>query len=195
MPLSPGAFSLGPVHCAWRPHRPGARAEPLVREWLAGALGGAADTLPLARDALGRPALGRPHDRIDVNWSHSGEGLLMARGRDVRIGADLERLRPRPRALELARRFFAADEAAQLAALSPEPRERAFTSLWCAKEAVLKAHGQGLSFGLHRLRFAATGDGWGLADCDPALGAPGDWSLHRFEPAPGYVAAVAWRAL
>jgi 4'-phosphopantetheinyl transferase len=193
MPLSPGAFSLGPVHCAWRPHRHGARAEPTVRAWLSEALGTDAGALELARDAQGRPTLSATPGRIDVNWSHSGDGLLMARGDGVRVGADLERLRPRPRALELARRFFAADEAVHLSTLRPEAREHAFLRLWCAKEAVLKAHGQGLAFGLHRLRFAAQGDDWTLVDCNPALGAPGDWSLHRFEPAPGYIATVAWR--
>ncbi len=163
-----------------------------MRRWLAGPLQASAQALSLERDARGRPTLGTPHARTDVSWSHSGDGLLMARGEDVRVGTDLERVRPRPRALELAQRFFAADEARQLAALAAPTREQAFLRLWCAKEAVLKAHGHGLAFGLDRLVFATDGNDWTLVDCDPALGVATDWSLHHFQPAPGYLAAVAW---
>ena len=72
-------------------------------------------------------------------------------------------------------------------------RERAFLRLWCAKEAVLKAHGHGLAFGLHRLEFATTGGRLHLHACDRALGRPEHWSLEEIEPAPGYLGALAWR--
>lgn len=165
-----------------------------MRQWLAEALRTPADALPLERGTRGRPRLGAPLHRTDVNWSHSGDGLLMARGDELRLGVDLELLRPRPRALEVANRYFAARECARLAALPESDRDRAFTRLWCAKEAVLKAHGRGLAFGLDKLVFDADGDTWVLVDCDPALGTPLDWALHHFEPAPGYLAALAWRA-
>src|SRR3546814_8376203 len=93
-----------------------------------------------------------------------------------RSGADLELLRPRPRALALAERFFVRSETGALLALPAEAREAAFVRLWCAKEAVLKAHGRGLAFGLDRLEFALCGDDWALVACDPALGQPSDWT-------------------
>src|SRR3546814_15779997 len=110
-----------------------------------------------------------------------------------RSGADLELLRPRPRALALAERFFVRSETGALLALPAEAREAAFVRLWCAKEAVLKAHGRGLAFGLDRLEFALCGDDWALVACDPALGRPSDWTLHAFTPMPGYLARLAWR--
>lgn len=188
-------LTIGPVRCAWRPLERGTRAETAARDWLATALRSTAETLPLVRSPQGRPRLGRPLQRTDINWSHSGDGLLMALGDDIRIGVDLELRRPRPRALELAWRFFAPEEAALIAAFATGEQERAFTRLWCAKEAVLKAHGKGLAFGLDRLRFHAGADGneWSMVECDPALGEASDWSLHHFEPAPGYFAALAWR--
>jgi 4'-phosphopantetheinyl transferase len=195
MSLSAGQLTLGTVHCAWRPHRHGAPAEPLVRAWLSQPLGADAPTLRFARDARGRPSLAAPHAGIDVNWSHSGDGLLMAYGAGVQVGVDLEILRPRPRALELARRFFTAREADTLGVLPDSAREQAFVRLWCAKEALLKAHGHGLSFGLERLEFARRGEDWLLVDCDPALGAPAEWALHAFAPGPGYLATIAWRPL
>lgn len=194
MPLAPGQLQLGPVRCAWQPYRHGDAAEPLVRDWLAGELGTRADTLAIHRTAHGRPCLDAPHADWDASWSHSGEGLLMALAQGLRVGIDLEVRRPRPKAQVLANRFFAASEAAELAAMAGDAREAAFVRLWCAKEAVLKAHGQGLSFGLHRLVFARHGDDWALVECDPALGTPADWTLRSFRPAPGYLATVAWRA-
>ncbi|HEY5613775.1 MAG TPA: 4'-phosphopantetheinyl transferase superfamily protein [Lysobacter sp.] len=184
-----------PVRWHWQPHAAGDAAEPSAREWLAAQLGVAPGALALGRDVRGRPRLDAPHASHDCNWSHSGDGLLLALGKGVRVGADLERIRPRPRAQALAERFFTVQEARWLAISSEteRDRDRAFVRLWCAKEAVLKAHGHGLSFGLDRLRFESLGDALQLVDCDPALGAPAAWSLREFEPAPGYLAALAWR--
>jgi 4'-phosphopantetheinyl transferase len=186
------SLAVGPVRCAWSPYRHGMPAETLVRPWLASALGAPANALALPRDAHGRPRLEPPHGDSDVSWSHSGECLLVALGTGVRLGADLEHLRPRPRALALAERFFTAAETMALAALPAAMQELAFVQLWCAKEAVLKAHGRGIAFGLDRLEFAARGHAWVLAACDPALGRPADWTLHSFAPMPGYLATLAW---
>lgn len=203
---------FGPVRCAWWPYRRGEPAEPRVRDWLAQSLGVAAADLVLLRGRHGRPypafgggGVDRHNDReltgnvadLDVNWSHSGELLIAAAGTGLRLGADIEHLRPRLKALALARRFFAAEETAGLAELATDPArlERDFTRLWCAKEAVLKAHGRGLSFGLHRVRFEVDDDTGPprLIACDPALGAPEDWRLAAWAPSPGYWATLAWR--
>ncbi len=193
-----------------------------MRDWLGAVWGLPPETLALHRDAYGRPHLGGGTHHVDVNWSHSGDWLIAAciegmaiegmaiedmPGKDpqaggVRVGIDIERLRPRPKALALARRFFAPEEIAWLNAIAddiaddPAALDRAFTRLWCAKEAVLKAHGRGLSFGLHRLRFAPGDDAAApqLVACDPALGAAAEWRLEAWSPAPGYLATLAWRA-
>jgi 4'-phosphopantetheinyl transferase len=183
------------LRCAWRTHAGGLPAEDQARAWLGGLLGCSPDAVPLHRDARGRPRLVGDAAGCDASWSHSGDRLLLAFGRALQLGVDLERERPRPRALALARRFFARAEADWLATLHGPARESAFVRLWCAKEAVLKAHGRGLAFGLQRLRFAERGNMLFLADCDAALGAPGDWSLREWSPQPGYRAALAWRSL
>jgi len=85
-------------------------------------------------------------------------------------------------------------EADALDRLPADTAEAAFVQLWCAKEAVLKAHGHGLSFGLDRLEFTARDGGWALTACDAALGTPDDWSLHAFAPRAGYLATLAWRS-
>jgi 4'-phosphopantetheinyl transferase len=119
--------------------------------------------------------------------------VALARGEQE--GADHELLRPPPRALALAERFFAPAETEVLAALPAAAQEAAFVRLWCAKEAVLKAHGRGLAFGLHRLQFALRDGEWTLVACDPELGRPADWTLHAFMPIPGYLASLAWRSI
>lgn len=189
------SLAIGPVRCAWRPYRHGTAAEALVRPWLAEALDVPADALSLQRDPHGRPRLGAPFGGFDASWSHSGDRLLVALADGVQLGADLELLRPRPRAQALADRFFTGAEATALAALPDAIREATFVRLWCAKEAVLKAHGRGIAFGLDRLEFAERDGTWSLVACDPMLGLPTDWTLHAFEPLPGYLATLAWRAL
>ena len=195
-------WQFGPVQVHALAHVPGQRGEPQVRGLLGEWLGGVADAaLPLVRDDRGRPRLLAPFADRDAGWSHSGERLLLALGRDVTLGVDLERRRPRPRALELARRYFAPAEAERLQSMAPDPREDAFLRLWCAKEAVLKAHGRGLAFGLHRLELGIDDEGLDangtraplrLLACDPELGEPAAWQLREWEPQPGYLAALAW---
>ena len=75
-------------------------------------------------------------------------------------------------------------------ALPADGAGAAFLRLWCAKEAVLKAHGRGIAFGLDRLGSpTATAPGrW-----SPAIrhwAQPADWTLHAFMPMPGYLASA-----
>lgn len=183
-----------PLRWAWLPRQPGVPAEWQARGWLSVQLDTPPEAVPLQRDAWRRPQILAPFHRHDINWSHSGEGLLVALAEPgVRIGVDLEWVRPRPRALALAQRYFTAAENAWLASLADvHARERAFLRLWCAKEAVLKAHGRGLAFGLDRLSFEDGPHGLRLVACDPGLGEPGHWSLREIAPAPGYRGALAW---
>lgn len=186
-------FPLGPVEAALLTRPPAVAAEPLARAWLAPRLGGAPGDLPLRRDAHGRPRLAL--EGRDCNWSHSGGHLLIALGRGVEVGVDVEVARPRPKALELARRYFHPAEAEELAALGAADRSAAFLRLWCAKEALLKAHGRGLAFGLDRLRFAGFAEATPrLVEADPALGPVAGWQIAGLAvPEAVAVAVVAWR--
>lgn len=183
-----------PPRWAWRPLPRGSAAEPVARQWLAAELGRAAGSLPIRRDHRGRPRLDAPLQAFDCNWSHSGDGLLVVLGEGLQVGVDVEWRRPRPRAMALAERYFAPAEASWLGALPVAAREQAFLRLWCAKEAVLKAHGHGLAFGLHRLEFVEWDGRLRLRQCAAELGAPEQWSLREISPSPGYLGTLAWRA-
>ena len=163
-----------------------------LRRVLAAYLGIDADTVALVDGEHGRPALASSHDQpLGFNWSHSGDHALIALGRHVVPGIDVERRRERPRALEIAQRYFSVDEAAALATLPAADRSDAFLELWTAKEAVLKALGRGIAFGLHRLSITSTADQLILRQLeDDDIHA---WQLQRLAVDTTLLAALAWR--
>jgi 4'-phosphopantetheinyl transferase len=155
-------------------------------------LGIEADRVTLIDGEHGRPALAHGHDQsLGFNWSHSGDHALIAVGRRVAPGIDLECVRARPRAMDIARRYFSTAEAEALAALPATARDAAFLEMWTAKEAVLKALGRGLAFGLDRLSIASSAGQLMLQRLE------GDdvdaWQLQRLAVDPTLVAALAWR--
>lgn len=149
--------------------------------------------------ALLRGTHGKPHapdaDGIEFNLSHCGPYLLLAFAREQALGVDIERLRARASVLALARRFFDTEEAAALERLPGPVRDASFLHLWTRKEAVLKALGDGLQFGLHRLAFAVDADGavGGLRHIAGDGGAADGWHLRTFTPAAGVIGALAWQ--
>ena len=177
----------------WLDRDPLLAPEQQARAWLAPRLQCSPEAVPLRRSAHGRPQLFAPHATRDASWSHSGHGLLITLARNAAVGIDLEHERPRKQVAALAKRYFHPEEAAWIAA-QPEgsARQSAFIRLWCAKEAVLKAHGRGLAFGLDRLRFDEVDGHLQLIVCDAALGNATHWRLRELVPQPGYRAALAW---
>jgi 4'-phosphopantetheinyl transferase len=178
-------------------------ARGFLRRVLAGYLGTAAEKLALVYGEHGKPALDEVARLADVrfNLSHSGDIaiLAVARGRD--LGADVERLRPVPEHARIAARFFSRVENAALGSQWATDPVRGFFTCWTRKEAYIKAIGHGLSHPL---------DGFdvSIAPDEPArlLRVERDptevtrWTFDTFEPAPGYLGAVAvegtgWRLI
>lgn len=141
----------------------------------------------------GKPELDSGGD-LQFNLSHSGEGALLALTRGRELGIDLERLRRMANFEQLARRYFAAEEVADLASVPPGEREQAFFNCWTRKEAYIKACGDGLAQPLDR--FAVS-----LRPGEPARmrHIAGDvaeatfWTLTELPPWPGYAASLAVR--
>jgi 4'-phosphopantetheinyl transferase len=176
----------------WRlAYQPQQRRAPL-RQVLGVYLGVNERHVMLTHGEYGRPALAPTHDQsLGFNWTHSGSHALIAIGRGIAPGIDIERLRSRPRALEIAARYFSQDEAAVLAALPDSARTTAFLELWTAKEAVLKALGRGLAFGLDRLSVARHA---GQLTLDRLEGDDvAAWQLQRLPVEETLIGALAWR--
>lgn len=161
---------------------------------LLGAYAGNAEPPALARDTHGKPfALdsGHPH----FNLSHGGERIALAFARRHAVGVDVEAAHRRAAPLDLATRFFASDEVRALSGINDaEALHMAFVDLWTCKEAVLKALGRGLAFGLDRLRFELDRDGpQALAEIAAEAGHVSDWHVARFDAGGAHAGAVAWR--
>jgi 4'-phosphopantetheinyl transferase len=149
-----------------------------------------------SQTSRGKPRLAGPEPTpVCFNVSHShGLALFALTGR-CEVGVDLERVRPFSDEMGLADRFFTPREAAALRALDAAGRLETFFRLWTRKEAYLKAHGLGLSFGLERVEVSHTPeDPAHVVHIDGDRRAAARWSLRTLAPAAGYVGALALQA-
>lgn len=97
---------------------------------------------------------GEPVD-VGFNVSHSGRHGLIALAAG-RVGVDVEEYSPRRDLNRLATAVFGPNEQADFAAAADDhDRIRVFYRLWTLKEAVAKALGVGLSFGVSRFEIPA----------------------------------------
>jgi 4'-phosphopantetheinyl transferase len=162
-----------------------------LRRVLAGYTGAAPASLRYHRSSFGKPELVAA-DGLTFSTSHAAGLAIVAVATHGEVGVDVERLRPMPDALDIARRFFAAAELEHLRSVPTSMRSRAFLRLWTRKEAYVKAVGRGLSMPLADFdvleravgRAAHSGD----AGERPAI------RLWPVEVPAGYVAALATSA-
>jgi 4'-phosphopantetheinyl transferase len=164
----------------------------IVRNLLAHYAGRPADSLTIDYDALGKPALVGAD--LHFNLSHSGQQWLVGVSRDQPLGVDIESGRKKRSVLELADRFFAPSEAIALRSMPETIRHRAFLDLWSCKEAVVKALGTGLRFGLDRVAFELNINGAvsALSAIASDAGSPDQWQLARLAPDAAAIGALAW---
>lgn len=149
---------------------------------------------------IARGARGKPYapelPGLEFNLSHAGAHVALAFARGQALGVDLECHDRRLSLDDIARRFFAPAEVRALDVLEGDARRVAFLRLWTHKEAVLKALGEGLAFGLDRVEFALGADqrvSGLLRVAQAGDAATRDWRLRAFEPLPGVAGALAWR--
>ena len=133
-------------------------AHGLVRTVVSGYLGCAPADLRFLRNARGKPRLDGALRPIDLrfNFSHSHDIALLALAEGREVGVDIEHERPDLDILEIAERFFAAEEFRALRDLPEDAQRSAFFQLWTRKESSLKAAGNGLSDGLKQLGVFST---------------------------------------
>jgi 4'-phosphopantetheinyl transferase len=196
---APPALNDGSVHL-WLlaiEHAPDHRAVAAAAHALLGRLlasyAGLDDPPVIARTGRGKPyapALAG----IDFNLSHARDHALIAIARGQALGVDLERIDRKLDAHDLARRFFSTREAAALDAMPEAQRATAFLRLWTCKEAVLKALGAGISFGLDRVAFDLDAGGCptAIAEIADEAGEAAGWRVSLLEPTPGFLGALAW---
>lgn len=161
-----------------------------LRELLAQYLDLAPQDIKFEYSPKGKPFLAG--QQLQFNVSHSHELALYGFARSRRIGVDLEQIRPVKDLEQLAARFFCPSEAEILQALSGPEKETAFFQIWTAKEAYLKAIGEGLAGGLDRVEVSlASGQVQKFLRLAGDERAAEGWHLWSFFPNPDYVATIA----
>ncbi len=144
-------------------------------------------SVPIAVDRGGRPEI---PGEADMSISHSGELLLLAVARGVRVGVDVEALDQELEVASLAHRHLSPGEAASMANLGIGESTLSFLRSWTLKEAVRKAIGIGLAMDTRAWPVAIGPEGV-ASFSDDRDRPPGEWCMRSFRPAPGYVAALA----
>ena len=123
---------------------------------------------------------------ITFNLSHSHGLALYAFAVGRELGIDLEFIRPDISGEEIATRYFAPEEVAELLALPAEQRPEAFFLCWTRKEAYIKARGEGLQIPLTTFHVSLTpGQPELLSSPDASR-----WTLRALTPGAGYAAAL-----
>ncbi|MDP1574157.1 MAG: 4'-phosphopantetheinyl transferase superfamily protein [Coxiellaceae bacterium] len=172
----------------------------IVRNLLARYLGHSPEEIVFLTGTHGKPYL--KNFPLHFNFSHVGDYLLLGVTRDQAIGVDIEHHRDSKDHMEIAKRFFAPSEYAQLIAQPVLAQTRYFYQYWTLKEAFIKATGQGLSFGLSNFEVSvaeqilldppfSTGRGNCLLSVHGDVAAVKDWTLQSviFPELPNYFGA------
>jgi 4'-phosphopantetheinyl transferase len=160
------------------------RAHGLMRIVLSAYLDSRAEALGFGLGRHGKPYL-IGAEALSFNLSHSHDLAALAVASGMVLGVDVERCRALTDRDGLIGRFFSTDEQAAYLALPEAERDEGFFRLWTRKEAYIKALGEGLSCPLDSFTVSI---GERAAILAPVL--PG-WSLYHFEPAAGYLGALA----
>jgi len=134
----------------------------------------------------GKPSLSTIHNsRISFNVSHSGNMALFAVCSGAELGVDIEEVKSDFKGIQIASHFFSEKEIAELAKLPPKRANEAFFECWTAKEAYVKARGQGLSI---PLRSFTIGLGYREQFLQDERGRR--WGCYALEVTPGFAGAV-----
>ena len=163
-------------------------ARGVLRQLLAHYLHRPPSELQFGYQARGKPFLANPSadQPLNFNVAHSRNIALLAFTAGPSVGVDVEFIRTDIASEEIAARYFAPQEVAELHALPAGQRPIAFFLGWTRKEAYVKALGDGLQIPL--ASFCVS-----LTPSQPATLESADssrWTLQNLSPGPGYAGAL-----
>jgi 4'-phosphopantetheinyl transferase len=145
-------------------------------------------------NAYGRPEIVNAQARnagVSFNISHTHSLIVLGVTRQRALGVDVENVRGREVALEVAGRYFAPREVAALTAAPPDQQQSRLFEYWTFKEAYLKARGIGLSLPLDKFSFHYPDDRAVELEIDPELADDSArWQFWQFRPMPEYLVAI-----
>lgn len=128
---------------------------------------------------------------LSFNISHTRGLIALAVTGRRELGIDVENVVTREVSIEIADRFFAPTEVAELGAVPVERQQDRFFEYWTFKESYIKARGMGLSIPLDQFSFHYPHEqAVGLAT-DPQLGDDANrWEFWQYRPTADYLLAV-----
>lgn len=145
-------------------------------------------------NAYGRPeiAVTAPEaGQLRFNISHTRGLIALGVTRHQEVGLDVENVSTRQVSLDIADRFFAPVEVAELAGVRPERRQERFFEYWTFKESYIKARGMGLSIPLQQFSFHYPHERAVRLVTEPSLqDDPGRWSFWQYRPTERHLLAL-----
>ena len=122
----------------------------LERDVLSRYLGVEPAALVFIRNEYGKPALAEPvTSSLAFSLSHTNGLSVCAVASAEIVGVDVESLQRSPGHRDIAKRYFAGNEADFLESLDEGEKRTEFLKMWTLKEAFIKARGLGLSIPLN----------------------------------------------
>lgn len=128
--------------------------------------------------------------KLDFNMSHTDRIALLAIAAGLKIGIDVEEIRPVER--ETVEQHFSLQEQSDLATLTGSAWLEGFYNCWTRKEAILKGEGLGLNIMLDAFDVSLKPDAEPIVlGIRPDAGFNSSWHLRHLRPAPLTAVALA----
>lgn len=166
----------------------------LVRTVLSRYLGLAPADWRFSANAYGRPMIANIAFRncgLSFNISHARGLIALAVTKHREIGVDVENVCVRQVSMDIANRFFAAAEVAELASVELERQQDRFFEYWTFKESYIKARGMGLSIPLEQFSFHYPHERAVSLTVQPELGDDASrWRFWQFRPTAEHLLAL-----
>jgi 4'-phosphopantetheinyl transferase len=147
-----------------------------------------------ANNRYGRPEianLSRAECGLCFNISHTRGLIALGVTQRRELGVDVENVRTREVSLEIADRFFAKTEVAELATIAPERQQDRFFEYWTFKESYIKARGMGLSLPLEQFSFHYPHERAVHISIQPQLGDDANrWGFWQYRPTEEHLLAI-----
>ncbi len=136
------------------------------------------------------PALNQ--NNLQFNVSHSQDLAIYGFKYHKNIGVDLEYIKDNIDYKQLAKRFFTPQELQLINSYPIKKQKIIFFQLWTAKEAYLKATGDGLAGSLDQIEFTLDNHyQLHLVDIKPDITQVSHWLIDNFIPQDNFIATIA----
>ena len=166
----------------------------ILRQLLANYLQMKSDLIIFEYSDRGKPQITSSlnKDSLQFNVSHSQDLALYGFNYQKNIGVDLEYIKDNIDYKQLAKRFFATEELQLINSYPAQEQKTIFFQLWTAKEAYLKATGDGLAESLDTIEFTLNNNyELNLVKIKQDRAAASHWLIDNFIPQDNFIATVA----